>query len=198
MNDLLSLFNDANARHAMIVHWPIVLCGVLPVMALLVLAFGHKSRTLAALTLACCLGASAGAYAAVQSGEDAEHALPMKSGALSVAEGKAVHEHEELAENGWVWPLIPGVFAALSLVRFRSVAPRFAAGGLLLLTSLGVVGWVATTAHAGGRLVYEFGLGVPERGKAEAVSGASASTGNAGEASKDAGKPEKHEGADAD
>lgn len=172
MNELFSLFNDANARHAMIVHWPIVLCGVLPVMALLVLALGHKSRALAALTLACCVGASAGAFAAERSGEDAEHALPMKSGALSVAENRAVQAHEELAENGWVWPLIPGVLAGVALVRFKSAAPRLAVGGLLVLTSLGVVWWVATTAHAGGRLVYEFGLGVPERGKAEAVNAA--------------------------
>lgn len=172
MNSISDLFADPNARHAMIVHWPIVMCSVAPLLVLLVAFTRGKKKSLVLVAVACCLIGSGGAFASERSGEDAEDALDMKYAPISSAEGRAVHEHEELAENGWIWPLIPAGCLLLVLVPFK---PPFARWGLVaaaLVTSVGVTVWIATTAHAGGTLVYQYGLGVPERGKAEAVYGA--------------------------
>jgi uncharacterized membrane protein len=169
---IMSLFNDPHARHAIIVHWPIVMCWIAPVLVLLVALTRAKKKSLVLVAVGCCVVGSVGAFFAAGSGEGAEDSLEMRYSPISAAEGRAVKEHEELAENGWVWPLIPAACLTLCLVPFKPPFARILLLTLALLSSAGVTAWVALTAHAGGTLVYVYGLGVPERGKAEAVQGA--------------------------
>lgn len=169
MNSMTSLFNDPHARHAIIVHWPIVMCSIAPVLVLLVALTRAKKKSLLLVAIGCCLLGSAGAFMAEGSGEGAEDSLEMRYSPISSAEGRAVHEHEELAENGWIWPLIPAGCLGLCLVPFKPPFARALLLTLALLSSAGVTVWVALTAHAGGTLVYVYGLGVPERGKAGAA-----------------------------
>jgi len=81
------------------------------------------------------------------------------------AEEEAVEHHEKLGHNGWMWMLIPAGLMGLTFVPGKRVRIAAASGGLA--ASLGVAGWVALTAHAGGELVYVQGLGVPDRGSSD-------------------------------
>lgn len=98
---------------------------------------------------------------AANSGEAAQDNLSVRSPGITAAEHDAIERHEELAENGWIWPLIP---AALVLLTFpKKPAVRRPAFALAVVASLAVSYWVALTAHAGGKLVYDLGIGVESR-----------------------------------
>lgn len=161
IQEMASLLQDPHARHAMMVHLPIVLALLSVPLTLGVLVLRRRARTLGVITVLGLLVASGGAALAANSGEDAEHNL--KESTLTQAERKAVHDHEELGENGWIWPLIPAALLVLSLASTKrpSVQTSLAAGAFV--ASLGVAGWIVLTAHAGGALVYTHGLGVPSR-----------------------------------
>ncbi len=159
---MLSSFADPHARHALLVHLPIVF-GVLGIVPCLVFAVsGFKSKIARVVCIAWFAAASAGAGLAAGAGEEAAEGV--ESAALTPVEKAAIHEHEELGEGGWMWPLIPAVLVAVTLVPKKQV--RVGAGVLAAAASVGVAVWIAQAAHLGGRLVYVHGLGVPERGTA--------------------------------
>jgi uncharacterized membrane protein len=162
LHDFMATWDDPHARHAMLIHAPIVLgvLGVLPLLALA--ATGFRSAPLKWVLLGWFLAASAGGWLAADAGEKAKESVERRQGPLSRLEKDVLHDHEELGENGWIWPLIPAALVGVSLVRPRKV--QLIAGWLAVAASLGVGGWVATTAQAGGKLVYVHGLGVPGRG----------------------------------
>ncbi len=160
-----SLFSDPHARHAIIVHWPIVMCSIAPLLVLLCIITRGKKKSLLLVAIGCCLIGSASAFMAEQSGEGAEMSLSARYAPISAAEGAAIHEHEELAENGWLWPMIPAACLLLCLIPFKPPFARALLLTLALLSSAGVTAWVALTAHAGGELVYVHGLGVPGRAR---------------------------------
>lgn len=164
MNDILELMQDPHARHAMLVHWPIVLglLGVVP--AAVLLATLGKSKSARIVGIIWFLLASGAAGLAANAGEEAEEGVEHGAISLTEAEDHAVEHHEELGEGGWKWPLIPAALMALSFAPGKRL--RIAASAGALAASLGVAGWIALTAHAGGELVYVQGLGVPERGSA--------------------------------
>lgn len=162
MSNMFSqFFNDPHIRHAVLVHFPVVfgLLGILPLLALLMTKL--KSKPMKFVCIAWFLLASGGAYWAADAGSDAEHHLGVRSPNMTQAEHQAVHEHEELGENGWIWPLIP---AALVLLTFPSKgAIRKPAFILSCVSALGVAGVIGWTAHLGGVLVYDMGIGVQTR-----------------------------------
>ncbi len=160
-------WNDPHARHAVLVHLPVVFgaLGLLPLIALA--CTGFRSRTLKLVAVVWFLIASGGAALAANSGEDAEKSLKSRLPALTEVEDKAIHEHEELAENGWIWPLIPAALVAITLLPPRGL--RIGAGVLAIVAGGGVTGWIALTANAGGKLVYVHGIGVPARVTAPAT-----------------------------
>lgn len=172
MNDLLQTWNDPHARHAMIVHWPIVLGMLTPVMMLLVALTRGRNRTLAWLTLACAAGVTVGAFMAADSGEHAVDSIEMRFSPISAAEGNAVEDHEHRGQDIWKWSLCPLLFTALATVPWRKPAVRWVVIALALLFTTGTAVNIGATAHAGGKILYEHGLGVPERGKAAAVDSA--------------------------
>lgn len=157
--NILDSLNDPHARHAMLVHTPIVLgsLGVVPLIALAATKF--RNVTLKVVCIAWFLVASGGAAMAINAGEAAEETV---EGGLAPAAALALEKHEELAENGWLWPLIPAALVGLTFIRKRTAA--VAAGALAIAAGAGVAGWVALTAHEGGRLVYKHGVGVPAPG----------------------------------
>jgi hypothetical protein len=136
------------------------LLGIGPLLFLAARRF--ESTSLRLLCITWFAVASIGAALAANSGHEAEERV--EQAGLSNAEKAAVHEHEELGENGWIWPLIPLVLVAGTFVPRRAV--RIGAGVLAIGAAIGVGAWVGATGKAGGRLVYEFGLGVPVRGGA--------------------------------
>lgn len=164
LSDMLRTLEDPGARHAVLVHIPIVLAGLgfIPLVALA--ATGFRNTTLKWVVVVWFLGASGGAALATWAGEEAEDALKKRVPPLTRQESDAIHEHEELAERGWIWPLTPAGLVLVSLVRPRRL--QIVAGTLAVVGALGVSGWIAVTAHHGGVLVYEYGLGVPARSTA--------------------------------
>lgn len=157
---MLESWNDPATRHAMLVHWPIVLAFVGLALAVAA-AIVRSSAALRWATLACFAGASIGSAMASNAGEAAEHRVKGSSPALTAVEAKALHEHEELGENGWIWALIPAALAAGAFVgrpKIGRTSAWLAAGA-----GAGVVVWAALTAQAGGELVYKHGLGTPKR-----------------------------------
>ena len=161
MNSILEAWQDPSARHAMLVHLPIALgsLGVIPAL-LVVFTRGksHWPRWIAIFWFALAAG---GAGFAAGAGEDAEHRLEETGPELTEPEYEALENHEGLGAGGWKWPLIPAALLVLTLIPKPAV--RQTASVLALLAAIGVTVWIVLTAHAGGRLVYEFGLGVPAR-----------------------------------
>lgn len=113
------------------------------------------------MVLALLLGTTAGAGFAVGAGEDAYEAVEDSRPPLTAIESDRLHDHEELGENGWMWPAGAALLIALTFVPKPPI--RIAAGILGTLACLGVAGWVGYTGHTGGELVYTHGLSVPER-----------------------------------
>jgi hypothetical protein len=160
MNSLLESLADPHARHAMFVHLPIVL-GLLGIAPLIALAFTRfTSRGLRVATIAWFLFLSASAGLAAVSGNAAAQGLENGATALAPDDRAAVAVHEQRGERAWIWPLIPAaLLAAGTHPRWRTTA-----GTGAVLAGLGVAIWFGVIAHAGGRLVYARGLGVPVRG----------------------------------
>jgi hypothetical protein len=155
MTQLFDLWGNLPARHAMLVHLPVVF-GLLGVVPLLALAAGRfQSKSLRWVCLIWFVALSAGAGLASMSGEEAEEAIEDQIAMTAQAEHD-LEEHEGLGENGWIWPLIPAVFISLTFVSKPKV--RLPAGALAIAGSIGVAVWIALTAHAGGRLVHVHGL----------------------------------------
>ncbi len=161
--DILQSLKDPSSRHAMMVHFPIVLgtLSFLPIFAALVFRLRHKALLWVALVMLVMMSVSV--FVAIQAGEAAEENLRVFD--ITNAEEGAIQKHEELAENGWVWPLIPAALVGIAMLpgaRFGKV--RAVSAMLAVVAALGVAGWVGLTAHAGGQIVYVYGIGPPERG----------------------------------
>lgn len=161
MDTLLESWNDPHSRHAMLVHLPIVL-GTLGVVPLLALAWtGFKSDRLKWTIAACFLVASAGSLLAANAGQAAADRIERVWAPLSPLEREVIAQHERRGERAWIWPLIPAALVLATLSARRSV--RLGAGTLAAAAACAVAVWMGVIGHAGGRLVYAHGLGVPER-----------------------------------
>jgi hypothetical protein len=177
LSDFSKTWSDPQMRHAMIVHWPIVLSFVCMLLSLGLVCTRAKTVTLKVITLAACVMLTGSGWMGLNSGERAENA----TGQLSEAAHDLLEEHEELGEKV---PLLAAICAGLVLITFIPYpAIRMGAAITALLASGGTAIWIANTAHHGGRLVYEHGVGTPE------VSGFSAPAANPDSASTQIGPP---------
>lgn len=164
IESMLRTFEDPHARHAVLVHFPIVLgaLGVIPVIVLAFLRF--KSRVGSAVCVVWFACAMVGLGLAAGAGEEAYERVENTQPLLSQAEEAALEEHESLGEGAWLWALPAVLLAGATFVPKKPV--RLGAG-VLLIAAAGILGgFVAVTGHTGGKLVYDYGLGVPPRGQA--------------------------------
>jgi uncharacterized membrane protein len=163
LSDIMQTLQDPHARHALLVHFPIVLsiAGFLLTVALAVTLF--KNHTLRWVAVTCFVVGSIGAGLAANAGEAAEHRIE-DTLSLTAAEDEAISAHESIGEGGWMWPLGAGALVALTAVPKRKL--QIGAGVLALAAGAGVSVWVGWTGHTGGAILYEYGLGVPARGTA--------------------------------
>lgn len=163
MSHLLDMFADPHALHAIMVHLPIMLglLGVIPIAALCIGRFRSTQLRWVVAAWFMLLAASSGAAAI--SGHAAATNLDRADPPLSSGERAAVAVHHYRGSRAWIWPLIPVALVLLS-ARPRWRAP---AGAAAALSAVGVAVWFGVIAHAGGRLVYARGLGVPTRAHAD-------------------------------
>jgi len=164
---MLQSLDDPHSRHAILVHFPIVLgaLGLIPVLAFAVKKF--DSRWASGVCVVWFLGAMVGLGLASGAGEEAYERVESTRPPLSQAEEAALEEHESLGEGAWLWALPAVLLAGVTLV---PKTPVRLGAGILLIAAAGMLGgFVAVTGHTGGKLVYEYGLGVPLRGQAPAA-----------------------------
>ncbi len=163
MSHLPQTLADPHALHGMLVHLPIML-GLLGVVPVAVLCIGRfRSERLRWFVAAWFVVLAASSGAAAISGSAAATNLDRTDPPLSAEERAAVAVHHHRGSRAWIWPLIPGVLVLVS-ARPRWRAP---AGIAAALAAVGVAVWFGVIAHAGGRLVYARGLGVPPRASAD-------------------------------
>jgi uncharacterized membrane protein len=176
--------------HPLVVHFPIALLLVAPVLLAIGIGMRERGRhwLLAALLLTV-LGTIA-AWVAVSTGE-AAGALAERTPQISAA----LERHESLAELvRTLFTIITLLFAAILLgpgLLHRHVAARittFVLVGLLAIFGIGALA-VVHTGHEGGRLVHEFGV----RSLVAPTKGRSIFLGAAGSASGESAQPGESE-----
>jgi uncharacterized membrane protein len=145
--------------HPILVHFPIALLLVAPLLIAATVIFEKHARVLSVVTLCLIAIGTTAAFLAEQSGEAAARNAQLPAQASSVLE-----RHEELAE------LTVKIFAALLVVYGAITAASIVFGanlprGVRLVLNLGFLmlyvgggGMLAKTAHAGGKLVHQYGV----------------------------------------
>jgi uncharacterized membrane protein len=153
---------DWNGLHPLVVHFPIALLLVAPLLILFSLIPGRFAQGLSLSALGLIVLGTIGAWVAVSTGEAAEDFAKGIAGAEPVLD-----RHEDLAE------IARNAFTVLSLVYaglvttgifVRKSLPKYL---MPSLTGVFLVGYgaacivLANAAHQGGRLVHEFGVRSP-------------------------------------
>ena len=151
-----------NAAHPALVHLPIGVLVLVPMLALLALVLvKHRTGLSIAAAVALVVG-TIGAQVAVMSGEAAAEVAVVDDRTEVI-----LHEHEESTERARM------VFIGVSVVMLagmgwsivaRERAPKWAMpatlGVVLVSSGVGLV-MLANAAHLGGRLVHEYGIRAP-------------------------------------
>lgn len=155
--DFLDAFQNPSMRHAMLVHFPVVLSIIGIPFAVLAALLKVDRNALRWATLGLYLAMTLAAYLARESGEDAEEAV---EGSLSRAGHEELEEHQHHGHNLWLWPA--GVSALLGISFARPKGLRLGSSWLAVAVGVVAAERVARTADHGGRLVYEYGAGTPD------------------------------------
>jgi len=145
-------------KHAMVVHFPIAI-SVLGLLGLVALAV--KAGRPGALRWGCVgvylLGAVL-AYVAEESGEAAMDRLDTV--VMSEAALEHLEAHEEM--GGWVWIILLTTAALIALTAVHTKKTlRLSVLTLAVLSGVIAAGYIAVTAHHGGTMVYQHGVGIP-------------------------------------
>lgn len=145
--------------HPIIVHFPIALLLVAPILILLGMFFAKSSRTFMISAFVLMVIGTIATYMAVSSGESAGELAERMANVETILEN-----HEEMAETTqMVFTALTAIFGAIVFVPLlfkkelgqKIMIPLslafllFYGGGAVLLVN---------TAHEGGRLVHEFGV----------------------------------------
>jgi uncharacterized membrane protein len=147
-----------NGLHPLVVHFPIALLMVAPILMIVALLAKQKRAFLTSAFIVMALG-TAGAWLAVATGEAAGHLAEGIPGVEPL-----LKRHEEMAESvRTVFTVLTLVFAALlaipwALKREPPRAVRVGSYGALLAVYAGALVYLANTAHQGATLVHGKGV----------------------------------------
>lgn len=181
LRDFAELWGQFQARHAMLVHLPVVLSLVCAVAAVISAIAKRRVASLRWMTLIFTAALIGAAFAATATGDLAKDAV---EDALSPQADAVLEKHEELAD--FVWPIAAAgfVLTALSFIggsvkpppkrddeeepaKSPPPPPKLGFGGvaawLAAIVLVGGAGWVGLTAHQGGKLVYQYGAVIPTK-----------------------------------
>jgi uncharacterized membrane protein len=145
--------------HPLIIHFPIALLFVAPMLVLVAMTMRKSGRVMNAAALVVMAIGTAASYLALTTGDAAGEAVS-KGGAVA----GVLERHEELAQTASVvFSILTGLFAIILVgpilvrkaISYRTSVVVSAVYLILYTTGLGVL---AAAAHQGGRLVHEFGV----------------------------------------
>lgn len=166
LQDILQAMQDPRLRHAAVVHFPVALSALGPIVASAMLLTGlwfHR-RPSPACTVAFTISKCAfvawfsllaiASYVAAQAGEGAL----ARTGELTVLARQTLAKHQAMAEWAWVLALVTLVPAALMWLKGRR---RMHELGLAfcVLGSIACASWIGLVGHLGGTAVHVHGAG---------------------------------------
>lgn len=155
MQHFVDAWNDASMRHAIVVHFPIVLSIIGIPLAMLAALLKQPRNAMQWTALSVYVLLLASAYVAAEL--SGEHAYDAVSGSFSEAGEALLEEHKTLGNGVWMFAAATAVLVAASLGRPAWL--RQSAGWLAVAVGVAGAWWIAETAEHGGRLVYRFGAG---------------------------------------
>lgn len=143
-------------RHAAIVHFPVVLACLAPLVILGAMFEPRDRRTLRLASVALLAMLTLTAWLAAWSGRAAADRV----GDIPAVAASALRTHADLGARLWIVALVGTILGAVSLVRAHK--PALAGAGGALCVALALALWTGAAAHRGGTLVYAYGLGTPK------------------------------------
>ncbi|NJL31255.1 MAG: hypothetical protein HC898_06275, partial [Phycisphaerales bacterium] len=150
ITEILEATRYPQTLHAMMVHLPIAIGILGPLLTLWLIMSKGKSESVRWLVVTVYALGVVSAVLAMQSG----HAAAEQAGVTGQV-AMAVHEHEEMGEKAWAFFAACATLIALSSIPWRPM--RWGGMILGLLLSLFTFAWIAVAGHLGGMLVYEHG-----------------------------------------
>lgn len=164
LQDLFKVLSHPQSLHAACVHAPIILAMVGALLCTLALVTKGRNATIQVAACVCLAIVMASALVAANAGEKAFAQM----GDVPAIARQTAATHRWMAERVWLLALLSLGAAALAL----SPRPRVALAGrgLAAVLACGLAAWVGLTAHHGGTLVYEHGVGLPPKAPSQAAS----------------------------
>ena len=152
-----------NAAHPALVHFPIGILTIVPLM-MIVAALWRKARLpLSVVTLLVMIVGTVAAFVVVESGEAAAGLVNDPSEALAAL----IHQHAELAETARsFFAILTGCYAVVVIVggamgsRLKPLVWEIA-HFLLIVACLIGLSILLTAAYHGGQIVHQFGIHAP-------------------------------------
>jgi uncharacterized membrane protein len=145
--------------HPLIIHFPIALLLVAPVLVILSMGVRKYARPFAYAALLLMVLGTGALFVAVSTGEAAGE-LAEGNGAVE----QVLERHEDLAElTQTIFSIITIAYALVVLAplvakKAQATLPWTAVNGAILVFYLAGAVFLANTGHEGGRLVHEFGV----------------------------------------
>jgi uncharacterized membrane protein len=156
---MIAFINSWQGLHPLVIHFPIALLFVAPVLVLVAMMMRGGGRVMNSAALVVMSIGTLATYLALATGDAAG-----EGAAKTAAISGVLERHEELAEATSVaFSILTALFALMLVgpVVLRKPLPRratvLASSAFLALYALGL-GLLSTAAHQGGRLVHEFGV----------------------------------------
>lgn len=154
--DFLDVFGTEPMRHAIVVHFPIVLAILGAPLVYIIAVVDTERNTLRWLGVACYALLAVSALVSSWTGERAyDHVPPTAPAEIS----DLAVEHGDMAEKVYLFAAGTGLLILASFVKHKGA--RKVALFAAMAASLWTAGWVSMTGHRGGQLVYEHALGTP-------------------------------------
>ena len=159
IGEILDAMTRAPVRHAAMVHLPIAV-SMLGLMGLLGLVLTRgRSKTLRYGCVAIyAIGALAG-WMAHGAGEEALALLD--TSVMTEPALERIETHESMGERVWIWLAVTAVITVITGFAGQESRLKMVVLTLAVLAGIGASVYVAVTAHHGGTLVYEYGVGTP-------------------------------------
>jgi len=159
IGEILDAMTQAPARHSAMVHFPIVV-SMLGLLGLLGLALtkGQSKKLCYSCVAIYVIGAST-AWIAHGAGEDALALLDTSVMTESALE--RIDTHESMGEQVWIWLAVTAAITAIAGLINQESRLKLVVLALAVLVATGTAIHVVVTAHHGGTLVYQYGVGTP-------------------------------------